>query len=438
VRTTAGRWRLVGAAVSLAGGALLLALSIPVHNIAVMLVGGTVNFVGVLLLGPVLVPACVRLLGAGAGRLGVPARLAAANAVRNPRRTAATAASLLVGVTLIAGLVTGMATIRSSVDTEMDATYPLDLTITATHGPLRRDALERVRAVPGVEASALLHGADATVLAGGAEGTTLTLLGIDPAGAGVLRSSAPFARPARDTVYLPWDVMSRAKLSDGARVTMRVGATQRALMVHGADGSGPAAVVSRATLEELTDGHTRPRAVWSRAAEGADATDVQSALTTVGWASDADVGGGLQRRADVDLQLDVMTAAVVAMLGIGVVIALVGIGNTLGLSVLERVREHAVLRALGLTRRQMRLMLATEAVLLATVAGLLGVALGAAYAWVGVKAVIGGVAENVEMVLPVGQLLLLVLAAAVAGMVACVLPARRAAQVAPAAGLSAD
>jgi len=133
-----------------------------------------------------------------------------------------------------------------------------------------------------------------------------------------------------------------------------------------------------------------------------------------------------------------MTAAVVAMLGIGVAIALVGIGNTLGLSVLERVREHSVLRALGLTRRQLRAMLASEAVLLATVAGLLGVALGAAYAWVGVKAVIGSVAEDVTMVLPVGQLGLVVVVAAAAGLVACVLPARRAARVAPAAGLTAD
>ena len=64
--------------------------------------------------------------------------------------------------------------------------------------------------------------------------------------------------------------------------------------------------------------------------------------------------------------------------------------------------------------------------------------LGAVYAWVGVKAVVGAIADDVAMVLPVGQLVLLVLAAAVAGMVACVLPARRAAQVAPASGLTAD
>jgi len=424
--------------VTLAGGVLLLAESIASHSIALMLLGGAVKILGVLLSAPVLVPACVRVLGLGVGRFGLPGRIAAANAVRNPRRTAATAASLLVGVTLISGLVTGMATVRSSVDKEMDVSYPLDLTLTATHGPLQPDALERVRSIPGVQEAAVLPGSDATVLVGGREVTPVPVLGVDSTSAGALRSPAPFSTPAPDVVYLPWSVLEEANLSDGDRVTLRVGETRQSLRVHGSDGTGLSAVVARATLDDLAGGRTQPRAVWSRATEDADASDVQSALTSVGWASNAEVDGGLGNREYVDLQIDVMTAAVVAMLGIGVVIALVGIGNTLGLSVLERVREHAVLRALGLTRRQMRAMLASEAVLLATVTGLLGVALGAAYAWVGVKTVIGTVTDDVAVQLPLGQLALVVLAAAAAGLVACVLPARRAAQVAPAAGLTAD
>jgi putative ABC transport system permease protein len=161
-------------------------------------------------------------------------------------------------------------------------------------------------------------------------------------------------------------------------------------------------------------------------------------VTTIAWSSHADAAGGLEGRAFVNLQLDVMTRAVIALLAIGIVIALVGIGNSLGLSVLERQREHAVLRALGLTRRQLAGTLATEAVLLATVAGLLGSVLGAAYAWVAVQAVVGEVLDDVSVVLPLGELALLVLAATAAGLAACVLPARRAARVAPAQGLTAD
>jgi putative ABC transport system permease protein len=165
---------------------------------------------------------------------------------------------------------------------------------------------------------------------------------------------------------------------------------------------------------------------------------VDSAVTTIGWASHADAGGGLRDRAFAHKQLDVMTGAVVTLLGIGIVIALVGIGNTLGLSVLERQREHAVLRALGLTRRQMAGTLAAEAILLATVAGVLGTALGAAYAWIAVQAVVGKVLGSVSVVLPVRELVLLVLAAAAAGLTACLLPARRAARTPPAQGLNAD
>ena len=437
VRSAGGRWRLVAAAVLLAGGLLLLVRSISSHSIAVMLAGGAVNFVGVLLLGPVLVPAAVRLLGTVVGRFGVPGRVAAANAVRNPRRTAATAASLLVGVTLISGLVTGMATIRSTVDTEMDAQYPLDLTLTGKHA-LDSDVLGRVQAVRGVDRAVVLPGVDATVLKGRAEVSAVPLLGVDATSAGVLRSTAPFASPARDAVYLPWDALGGAQLSEGARVTVRVGTEERAMTVHGVDGVGQAGVVSRTTLDQLSDGAAAPRAVWTRASSAADPTELSSAFTTVAWAADADVESGLARRADIDRQLDVMTGAVLAMLGIGVLVALVGIGSSLGLSVLERTREHAVLRALGLTRRQLRGMLAAEAVLLATVAGVLGVGLGAAYAWVGVKAVLSSIADDVPLVLPVGQLVLLVLATGAAGLVACLLPARRAAKVAPAAGLTAD
>ena len=105
---------------------------------------------------------------------------------------------------------------------------------------------------------------------------------------------------------------------------------------------------------------------------------------------------------------------------------------------LERTREHALLRALGLTRRRLRATLSAEAVLLAGVAGLLGAVLGTVYAWVGVEAVVGAAIDDVRLVVPVGQVLLVALAAALAGLAAGVLPARRAARVSPASGLSAD
>ena len=133
-----------------------------------------------------------------------------------------------------------------------------------------------------------------------------------------------------------------------------------------------------------------------------------------------------------------MTGAVVGLLGISVMIALIGIGNTLGLSVLERGRENALLRAMGLTRQQLRRAMAAEGLLLSLVATLLGTAIGLAFAWVGVQVLLGSVVDGAAMTVPVGQLAAVVLVAAVAGLGACVLPARRAARITPAAGLALD
>ena len=96
-----------------------------------------------------------------------------------------------------------------------------------------------------------------------------------------------------------------------------------------------------------------------------------------------------------------MTGAVVGLLGIAIVIALVGIANTLGLSVLERGRENALLRAMGLTRSQLRRAMAAEGLLLSGVATVLGTALGLVFAWVGVEVLIGTVVDDAGMTVPV-------------------------------------
>ncbi|MHA6622540.1 ABC transporter permease [Pseudonocardia sp. DLS-67] len=116
----------------------------------------------------------------------------------------------------------------------------------------------------------------------------------------------------------------------------------------------------------------------------------------------------------------------------------VGIANTLGLSVLERAREHALLRALGLTRGQLRRMLAAEAALLSVAATLSGTTIGVAFAWVGYETFVKQALTHATMRIPWPALGVVVLLAALAGLLASVLPARRAARVTPAAGLSLD
>ncbi len=431
VRSGAGRLRIALGLALVLGGSLLLAGSIALHNAAVMIAGGAATFAGVVLLGPVVVPALVRVAGHLAGRiLGAPARLATDNAVRNPRRTAATTASLLVGVTLTTAVLTGLASSRGAVDDDMATQHPIDLTVTAAE-PLADDLTEGIARSPGVRTAVAVQGARASIGDGVGD---LPLLAAPADAASVLQGDVDFAQPGPGELFLPYDV---GDLRDGQRVSVRVGDETRRLRVVTSQGWGSAAVVASATLASFTN-ETSTYAVWVRATDGADPEDLAGDLEALAGPAGAEVASGLARRAYVDLQIDVLTASVVALLGIGVVIALIGIANTLGLSVLERARENALLRALGLTRRQLRATIATEALLLSVVATLLGTALGVTYAWVAVQSLVRAVVPDAPMDLPFAQLALVVIVAGAAGLVSAVLPTRRALRTSPAQGLAAE
>ncbi len=427
VRSAAGVARIALGTGLLAIGTLGLVGAVATSVATVLVVGGAVTFLGVLVLGPVIVPALIRGAGRALGRFGVPVRLAAANAVRNPRRTAATTAALLVGVTLTVAVLTGLASSRAAVATEMDRQHPVDATITAAGGELTTSLLADVRRVPGVAAAAAVPGVVAEVSDGIGE---LVVLG-RPADDRVARAEVRAPGPGR--IRLPRDLVP-----DDGRVRVTVGGSSVDLRATGVEGYGAAGLVAPGTLSRLTSAAAAPTigAIWVHARDGADPEDLTGDLTAL--ASGAEVTSGLSRRAYVDLQFDVLTGTVVALLGIAVAIALVGIANTLGLSVIERSREHALLRALGLGRRQLRRMLAAEGALLSLVATALGGIIGVVFAWTGVLTLVRPIAADASLVLPWVQLGAVVVAAGVAGLLAAMLPARRAVRVTPAAGLAVE
>ncbi|GAB2870881.1 ABC transporter permease [Nocardioides pacificus] len=436
VRTVAGRIRIALGLLAVGVGVVLLGLAIGDASVELMVAGGTVSFTGVLLLGPLLVPGLIRGWGALTDRFSGPAgRLAVGNAVRNPRRTAATTASLLVGVTLTTAVLTGMATSRDAIAGDMDAQHPIDATLTATGEDLPASALDRVLAAPEVEKAVTLLGTTATIDSRHDAREEVELLAA-PGASDVVRGAPELEQVAPGTVLVPSGLLG-SEVSEGDIVDVRVGDRTAELSLLAGEGWGTAALVAPETLEQLAP---RPgtRAVWVLAEPGADAEDLGGDLTAVANPIGAELESGLSERAWVELQLDVLTGAVVGLLGIAIVIALIGIGNTLGLSVLERGREIALLRAMGLTRRQLRTTLAGEALLLAGVATVLGTTLGVAFAWVGVEVLVSTVVEDVAMVLPWGQLALVVLVGALAGLISALLPARRAARVTPAAALALD
>lgn len=472
VRSGAGRTRVVLGALLLAGGVALLTVAAVQDSTVSMVAGGGTLFAGVLLLGPLVVPRVVRVVGA---LLGPGGRLATENAVRNPRRTATTTASLLVGVTLTTAVLTGLATTRASVDANHGTAHPLDVALTSWTGPLDPDVLDRVRATPGVgEAIAVdgvlvdLAGAEgagsgeADIAGGGAAGTgadeaevdvtatdrPLLLLGASDADR-VARDGGAFARVEPGAVALDADVYGEEpaeRLGNGTDGTLTasaagdgeqdVAASPVELRVTTGSGWGGAGIVAPETLTAL--GSPRTYAVWVRASADADPVALLADLDTLADEVGADVDNGLRAEAADNQLLGTITGATLGLLGISVVIALIGIANTLGLSVLERVREHAMLRALGLTRRQLRRMLGAEAVLLSVTATLLGTVLGVGFAWVGYETFVRAALDAATWRVPWVQLAAVVPVGALAGLLAAVLPARRAAAVTPTTALTLD
>jgi putative ABC transport system permease protein len=173
------------------------------------------------------------------------------------------------------------------------------------------------------------------------------------------------------------------------------------------------------------------------AVTGAQVQQLSTEILSMG--DDLRVGGGAPERTYYEQLLDLMLLIVLTLLAIAVVIAVVGIGNTMALSVIERRRESGLLRSLGLTRGQLRGMLATEATLITAVAALCGLALGTVYAWAGLAAA-GLEAKKLPLglSLPWNQLGIVLLGALAAGLIASVLPARRAANLSPIEGLAND
>ena len=163
-------------------------------------------------------------------------------------------------------------------------------------------------------------------------------------------------------------------------------------------------------------------------ADGVDIAQARTAIQGVtGDYAALAVQDSTEYKEEIAGQVDQVLGLISALLGLSVLIALFGITNTLSLSVLERVRELGLLRAVGATRRQVRSIVRWESVLIAVLGAVFGITVGAVFGWMSVRALAEqGVST---FAFPVGQIALAVLAAAVAGALAAVLPARRAARV---------
>lgn len=417
-RVAAGLVLTVLGAAALVGGAVI-------HAVALAMLGGAVSFVGVLVLGPVLVPACVRLLGLVLRRAGVPGELAVDTASRHPSRTAATSSALLVGVTLITVMSVASLSGQRTVEADLAAHAPVDLVASAT-SPLTSAQVEDLRGVPGVALVSAAGPVEGAVVRSGERTLTpdsVTVLA-DP---GAVRVTDVAEALRHGEAVLGSGL-------DADRVQVSAGGRSLDLPVH------RSSVLGRATV--LLPGgrgiEATRRTAWLRLTDDADVTTTsEAAAKRLSGTPGVQVSGPATQRVEMQKVADGVLMVVTGLLGVAVLIALVGIGNTLSLGVLERTREIGLLRALGLSRRAVRASIGLEALAVAAVAALLGVLLGIGYGIAAAHAVLGGVGQ-VVIAMPWERLGVIVVVALLAGWLASVLPARRAARVAPSVALASE
>ncbi|SOC47984.1 putative ABC transport system permease protein [Blastococcus aggregatus] len=436
LRSRPGVLRLVLGLLMVVPGVLLLAAGVLTASVYVGLLGGVLSFLGVVLLAQRAIPPVVAAAGRLAGRFGgVPARLAAGNATRNPRRTAATATALLIGVTLTSAFVVGAASTKATAQAGLEAEFPTDVLVRSYDADLPASLNRTLLDVDGVQRTAGVIGGDVT----GPDGEPAYVEAVDPAEAGaVLRSTDKIDLPSTGVAVLPEWAAETWSVQDGAPVTFTADGRTVTLQAKVTGFEQGVLVEPDALRSLLPDAGTSQ--LWLLLDDG----DPDGQVSTVDAVTDAvaeadpeaQVTGVVTQRDQLNEVLDILLLVVTGLLGVAVVIALIGVGNTLALSVVERRQENGLLRALGLTRGQLRGLLAWEAVLVAGVAAVLGVLIGGAYGLTGVASVLGNQGEIVLDV-PWLQVAAIVVVATLAGLLASVLPARRAARTSPVAAIAA-
>jgi putative ABC transport system permease protein len=393
-------------------------------------IGTVALFLGVAGLSALIVRPLARVLGAPSAALGVSGELARANATRNPRRTAATASALMIGLALVSFVSIFAASLQGSFRETVERTFRSDAIVqAATIAGVPDAAIEALEAIPEVALVAPAAAGEVEL-----DGRTLTVAVLPPEQLGAVFDLDVVAGDLAglDAGGLVLDASFADELGIDAGDEVRTGLPNGTVDVPVAalvDGEG---LDVRGFLDPVTweaNGGTRST-VFNAYVLFAEDVDTEVALAATEAAlADLPQVQVLDQAGFADAigaQLDQLLGVIYALLALSVLVALLGIVNTLALSVVERTREIGLLRAVGMTRPQVRRMVRMEAISVALIGAALGLALGVP---------LGAVFTRVErfnlttLVVPWTELGVGVLLAAIAGLLAGVLPARRAADL---------
>jgi putative ABC transport system permease protein len=432
------RLTVAGAVVTAVGAVLLvLGLTGDGDNALVQLLGGVLfALVGVALLTPLICRPVVSLLG----RIfswSVPGKLGRRNSSRNPRRTAITAAAVMIGIALITGISTIVSSVSRSIDRAVNEQMQADLVIagqqTSEIPPvLDQPAYDRVKNLPEVTNAAAVSmeffarvndSGGAVVWAYDDWGAARQALEIRP-GSGDIDSIG------RGEIIVDEQTAKNGKYTVGDRITLALPKGERTFTLVGVTGRTQ---VNGGYVISIDDARDLFRSAnWTQAylklADGASVTDVKREVD--GILADSPEVTAQTREEFVSGQtlfFDFLLAAVQVLLLVAIAISVLGVINTLVLSVLERTRELGMLRAIGLRRGQTMRMITVESVVISLFGTILGLGVGLG---LGV-AVVDALRDQgiTDTALPWGLMILYVLAAAVIGVGAAIIPAIRAAKL---------
>jgi len=418
----------VWGAVLAVAGAVLFAVGLSAPAVALVGIGAVCLFVGVAMLAPSLARPLSGMIGRPLARLlGEPGKLGRANSMRSPRRTAQTASALMVGLALVSATAVFGASLSRSATSSVDQAISAGLIVTPTgaEGGFSQLVPQAAAAVPGVTA-------ETTVYAGRFEVrgllqflTAVTTQNLSSTVILRMTAGTPAALDAGD-LLIDSTTASNDHLSVGDTVPVRFARTGPTTLRIGGIYQANALIGSYVVSDAVFEAH-----YYSRH------TPAAVLLTTSG--SEAAVRNALAAYPNVQVQtraqfeqsqassVNQLLGLVYALLALAVLIALIGIINTLMLSVIERTREIGLLRAVGMRRRQVRSMVRSEAVILAVFGAIIGIVIGTP---MGLALVAALRQQGInETVVPVSNLIIFLVLAGVLGLLAATWPARRAAKL---------